>query len=197
MADSVLFATGARGSGKSSLIKQHARGFGRVLAWSPLEETDGYGPMLGVEPCSDLDVFVRAAAAGSAVYAPHEPTPERFDMFCKVVWYARDCLLVVDELADVTPIGKAVGWWGAVVRKGRHRNICIAAGAQRPAEIDKTIIGNCTRIACFRMSRWRDRAMMADELGVDRAMLEGLRPLEFLDADMLTGQVTRRRIVFA
>ncbi|HWO42144.1 MAG TPA: hypothetical protein VNO43_10110 [Candidatus Eisenbacteria bacterium] len=196
MSDSVVFATGARGSGKSSWLKQYARGFGRVLVWSPVEQTDRYADVLGVLPCDGIGGFVSPAFTGRAVCVPRYPTPAVFDMWCKIVWHVGDCLALVDELADVTPIGKAVGWWGSIVRKGRHRGITVAAGAQRPAEIDKTIIGNCTRLVCFRLARARDRAMMADELSIDRSMLDALAPLQFLDADMLTGKVTPGRLVF-
>lgn len=197
--DSVVFVAGARGSGKSSWLKQYARGFPRVLAWSPLEPTDLYGPLLGVEPSTNLPAFLDAAAARgtTAVYYPEHPTPALFDMFCKIVWHVGDCLVLVDELADVTPIGKAVGWWGALVRKGRHRRIEIAAGAQRPAEIDKSIIGNATRCVCFRLKRPADRAYMAAEMAVDQALLDALKPLQFIDADDIAGTVTRGRITFA
>lgn len=196
--DSVVFVAGARGSGKSSWLKQYARGFPRVLVWSPLEPTDRYGPLLGVEPGLYLHDFLAAATAGgSAVYCPQTPTPSLFDFFCKVVWHTGDCLVLVDELADVTPVGKAVGWWGALVRKGRHRRIEIAAGAQRPAEIDKTIIGNATRCVCFRLKRHEDRRVMAAEMGIDQSMLDALRPLQFVDADDIAGTVTRGRITFA
>src|SRR5438046_580160 len=148
--DSVVFVAGARGSGKSSWLKRYARGFhGRVLAWSPLEETDRYSSEFGVQPCRDLIDFLDAVSnGGHVVYAPAFPNPVIFDFFCKIVWFTGRCLTLVDELADVTPIGKAVGWWGSIVRKGRHRGVHIAAGAQRPAEVDKTIIGNSTRIVC-------------------------------------------------
>lgn len=196
--DSVVFATGARGSGKTSWLKQHARERrgGRVLVWSPVEESDRYAGVLGVAACGALHDFLAEVGNGRAVYAPVIPTPSLFDMWCKIVFHEGDCLALVDELADVTPIGKAVGWWGALLRKGRHRRISIAAGAQRPAEIDKTIIGNSTRLVVFRLARVTDRRLMADEIGVDRADLDALRPLQFLDCDRLTGSVRRSRIVF-
>lgn len=195
--DSVVFATGARGSGKTSWLKQYARGFGRVLVWSPVEESDRYADQLGVAPAICLADFLFIAQTGRGVYAPPIPTPDLFDVWAKIVYHVGDCLALVDELADVTPIGKAVGWWGALLRKGRHRRISIAAGAQRPAEIDKTIIGNSTRLVVFRLARVTDRRLMADEVGVDRDVLDALRPLQFLDCDRLTGSFRRSRIVFA
>jgi DNA helicase HerA-like ATPase len=106
-------------------------------------------------------------------------------------------LVVVDELATVTNIGKAPGWWGRLIREGRHRRIEIAAAAQRPAEIDKTIIGNCTHLVVFRLGRLRDRQLMAEELDLERADIDQLEPLEFIRADRLQRKIEYSRIVFA
>lgn len=196
--DSVTVVTGARGSGKSSWIKQYTRGrTGRVLVWSPLEESDKYGASLGIPDRRAPSEFLEAAAVGSAVWAVERPTLDRFDWFCRVAWSVGRCIVVVDELADVAPIGKALGGWGDLVRKGRHRGIEIIAGAQRPAEIDKTVIGNSTRVVCFRLARVTDRRYVADEISVDRSLLDALRPLQFLDSDRLTGSVTRGKLVFS
>lgn len=180
------------------MMKTHARGFGRVLVFSPLEETDRYGDLLGVVPSRTLpDFILQCSAGGHAVYAPDNPTPELFDMWCKIVWHERDVLALVDELADVSGPGKAKGWWGVLIRKGGHYGINIAAGAQRPTEVDSSIRGNATRILCFRLSKRSDRKLMADELDVELDLVTALRPLHFLDHNKLTGAVTPHRIVFS
>lgn len=195
--DSVVFVSGARGSGKSSWLKQYARGFGRVLVWDPMHE---YAEAFGVAPVGSLSALVEAKGAPICVFAPDDPalvSAKSFDFFCLVAWTRGAGLVLVDELATVTHAGKALGWWGRLIREGRHRQIEIAGAAQRPAEIDKTIIGNATRLVVFRLGRMRDRALMAEELDIDRAQIDALQPLEFLDADRLSHKVTRSRIVFS
>jgi len=192
--DSVTFVTGARGSGKSSWLKQYARGFGRVLVWDPMHE---YGEALGVAPVSaPTELVARRRADPVLVYAPEFVSPEAFDFFCHVAWSRGAGLVVADELATVTHAGKASGWWGRLIREGRHRGIEIAGATQRPAEIDKTIIGNATRAVVFRLQRLRDRELMAAELDIDREQIDALAPLHFLDADLLGRRVTASRIVF-
>lgn len=193
--DSVTFVAGARGSGKSSWLKQYARGFGRALVWDPMHE---YGQALGVDVVrqpSDLAALYRSAPV--LVFAPEVVNPDVFDFFSHVAWERGAGLVLADELATVTHAGKASGWWGRLIREGRHRQIEIAAAAQRPAEIDKTIIGNATRLIVFRLGRLADRRLMAEELDIDRAEIDRLEPLEFISADRLTRQVSRSRIVFA
>ncbi len=66
--DSVTFVTGARGSGKSSWLKQYARGFGRVLVWDPMHE---YGAALGVAPVtSPTELVARRHADLVLVFTP-------------------------------------------------------------------------------------------------------------------------------
>lgn len=192
--DSVTFVAGARGSGKSSWLKQHARGFGRVLVWDPMHE---YGDALAVAAAeSPLDLYQRRTEP-VLVFAPPFVTVNAFDFFCELAWSRGTGLVLVDELATVTHPGKASGWWGRLIREGRHRGIEIAAAAQRPAEIDKTIIGNATRLIVFRLGRRIDRQLMADELDCDREWIDQLAPLEFLDADRLTRKISSSHIVFA
>jgi hypothetical protein len=196
--DSVVFVAGARGSGKSSWLKQYARGFGRVLVWDPMHE---YGEALGVAPVDSLTALVAAhRTAPVLVFAPDRPelvSAKSFDLFCQIAWARGAGLVLVDELATVTTIGKAPGWWGRLIREGRHRRIEIAAAAQRPAEIDKTIIGNCTRLVVFRLGRLKDRQLMAEEIDIERADIDELEPLEFISADRLKRTIDYSRIVFA
>lgn len=197
--DSVEFFVGARKSGKSTMMKESARRFRRVLVFSPLEKTNCYGEFLGVEPSPTLPEFLAAVAAGGhAVWAPPHggSNPELFDMWNKIVWIEGNCLALADELAGVSRPGKAVGWWGENLMFGRHRGICIAAGAQRPTEVDSTIRGNTSRVCVFRLGKLSDKKLMADEIGVDVARVKALRQLEFLDCDSLTGNVELRKIVF-
>ena len=192
-----MFVSGARGSGKSSWLKQYARGFGRVLVWDPMHE---YAEAFGVSPVGSLSALVEAKGAPICVFAPDDPalvSAKAFDFFCLVAWTRGAGLVLVDELATVTHAGKALGWWGRLIREGRHRQIEIAGAAQRPAEIDKTIIGNATRLVVFRLGRRADRVLMAEELDIERAQIDALKPLEFIDADRLTRNFTRSRIVFS
>lgn len=193
--DSVTFVAGARGSGKSSWLKQYARGFGRVIVWDPMRE---YGSALGVDTVRrPLDLVALRHTAPVLVFAPELVSVEAFDFFSQVAWSRAAGLVVADELATVTHAGKASGWWGRLIREGRHKGIEVAGAAQRPAEIDKTIIGNATRLIVFRLGRLKDRALMAEELDIDRAEIDTLEPLEFLDADRLTRKITRSSITFA
>jgi hypothetical protein len=197
--DSVLFATGKRGSGKSSFLKQYARGFGRVLVWDPKNE---YGAALGVDPIRSPSELVARIAEPLLVFVPPKGIKRKrlvavFDFVCECVAARRHrSLFLVDELAGVSSSHGGSGWWDYLEREGRHDGIELAAAAQRPVRIDPQLIANATRIVVFRLGRKVDRVLMAEELDIELDQLR-LPQLHFLDFDLESEEITRGRIVFA
>ena len=125
--------------------------------------------------------------------------PEHFETFSRLAWVwlrsRRGNHLVVEELSDVTSPGKAPRAWGEICRKNRgEAGGIIFAITQRPAESDKTILGNCALIHCGRMNTGRDRRYMADILDVTLQDLEQLQDLDYIHRDMRTHKVSRGRV---
>lgn len=192
--DSVVFAVGARGSGKSSWLKQYARGFGRVLVWDPKRE---YAAALGIPEIRRPTDLVARLKEPRLVFAPDFVTLDLFEFVCECAWHRGNTLFLAEELADVSNAGKARGWWGRLIREGRHEGICIAAAAQRPTEVDTTIRGNATRLVVFSMFHNADRKLMAAELDLDQSEIDRLNVLEFIDSDRRARKISRSRLVFA
>ena len=94
--------------------------------------------------------------------------------------------VVVEELADVTSSSKAPQGWGDVLRKGRAIGLKIYGLTQRPAESDKTIIGNASLFHAGRQSRSADRKYMAAELNLsaEDLLLDDGEYIEFSPAKM-------------
>ncbi len=124
-----------------------------------------------------------------------------FDAFCRFAWVwlranaaaGHRCALVVEELADVTPPGKAPPAWGEIVRKSMRFEPSIYALTQRPAESDKTVLGNVSVLRCHAMARREDRRMMASELDVDVALVDGLdlERKQWIARSRVTRELTR------
>ncbi|MGI2045754.1 hypothetical protein [Shewanella oncorhynchi] len=84
---------------------------------------------------------------------------------------------------------------GQVIRKGRARGLApIFALTQRPAESDKTALGNATIIRCGRLSRAADRRMMAAEMDISPSVLAKLVPLDYVMKDMNTNKVVKGNV---
>ncbi len=124
---------------------------------------------------------------------------EHFETFCRLAWVwirvRRGNHLVVEELSDVTSPGKAPRSWGEICRKNRYEGGRVFAITQRPAESDKTILGNVALIHCGRMNTGRDRRYMAEILDVDLQDLEQLQDLDYIHRDMRTHEVKRGRVL--
>lgn len=191
--DSVVLAVGARGSGKTPLLKEHAAKFRRVLVWDPKHE---YAVFLGVPEIRTAADLVTHMHDPIVCYCPQFVTREHFEFVCELVWKRADTLFLAEELADVSNAGKARGWWGRLIREGAHERVQLAAATQRPTEIDTTIRGNATELYVFSLFHHDDRALMAKEMDVDQSNVDSLAALEFIHANRRKRTVRRSRLIF-
>lgn len=175
---------GARGTGKTAWIKQLIAGLKprRLMVWDFKHDPSLQG--LGDEHRS-MPEFIRAVAAkGFAVrFLPdHQRDMQaQFDLFCQAAWLAGDVLVFVDELPEVTRAGKAPAAWRRLVNIGREyqtgqggkvKRVSIIGAAQRPAEVDKSFIGNADVVHTGRLGYLSDAKAMSQAMG--------LRPEEFM-----------------
>lgn len=187
-ADISLFL-GSSGSGKSHQIKQSLQAFDRLMVFDPEYEYAQIGAQV-VESIPALIEYMKVNI-GKEKVAFVANGQKAFDQFCTIAFnaaHARYPLCVaVDELAGVTTIGKAPPAWHTLVSRGRKYGIKIRAGAQRPTEIDKTVIANRTALWCGYMSRPADRRYISDEIGIDLDLVNGLRGRPYFDAVIQSG----------
>ncbi|MBC3930367.1 hypothetical protein [Undibacterium curvum] len=169
---SIIAVIGASGTGKSSYIKgELLKRYSRLLIWSPLEETDNYASFCGgvvVKKITDLIAQIKAGTK-SIVYFPKGSDKEvktQFDRFCRCVWEVDGAHVLVEELSRVTMASWAPPAWKNLSTAGRHRGLTLIGTSQRPANIDKDFLGNCTEIRCYRVNYDTDAKVMADALGL-------------------------------
>ncbi len=116
----------------------------------------------------------------------------QFSYLCTLAWIwatkmKRDTLLLVDELSEFTAANEAPLAWRRLVKRGRKQGISVLAASQRPAEIDKTIFSNASRIRVYRLGYDADQAAAAAALGVARTDVAALQGHEFLERNALAG----------
>lgn len=164
---------GASGTGKSSYIKgELLKKFKRLIVWSPLEKTDKYAEFCGGTITSKISELVALVKAGtkSIVYVPtgnDSAVKKQFDFFCRIVWELENCTVLVEELSHVTMPSWAPPAWKKLSTGGRHQGLTIIGVSQRPANIDKDFLGNCTEIRCYRMNYENDAVVMAKSLRLE------------------------------
>lgn len=184
------FYCGASTMGKTPLMMQRLGAAPRVVVW---DMKDQYPAEFGFERIRPADLFDRMKqGAGRLSVCSHDP--RHFEAVCTLAhWWGR-CAFVAEELADVTRPGKALLSWGLLLRRGAFRQVEVFAVSQRPTECDTTIFGSRTYTACFYLPRREDRAHMARELDTDRARLDALKQLEYIER---TGAGIARRCKLA
>lgn len=174
-------AAGKSRSGKTFLTAKAVDKAPRLLVWDAMGEFHAKFRCRSVPTVAALHRIATGALDGR--YACAWPvTPANFDRFCRLAWiWIRACAadgrpvaLVVEELADVSPPGKAPAAWGEIVRKSLRFGPHIYALTQRPAESDKTVIGNATIIRCHAIKRANDRRAMALDMDIDQAIIDKL-----------------------
>lgn len=184
----IVVVTGSSGSRKTTFVKGVIKKRKRVIIFDAAKHE--YGDIARpVHSQRELLELIKSNPKGplKVAYQPMEgPTAVNFDWWCKLVYAWGNCTAVAEEISDVTSPGKAPDGWGQLLRKGRAYGIKIFPLTQRPAESDKTAIGNATLFHAGRQSRADDRKYMARELNVqpDELLIGDGEFIEFNPAKM-------------
>lgn len=196
------YVTGSMGSGKTSWCKGELRSAPRLLCW------DGKGVDWGPrDGCRVIDLGglrrivtdKRLCRAKLRLSVRVEVSRKNFERFAALAWiWARiePGALMVDEIGDVTTVGKAPGAWGEIVRKGRAFGLNTYVTTQRPQECDKTAQGNAMIFHCGLMADAEDQAYVARRLlggMVSTADVAALGPMEYIERDVRTRTIKRGR----
>lgn len=177
----LIFAAGKSRAGKSFITAKDVAKESSLLVWDAMGEFREKFRCKAVADAAALHSIAVNASAGR--YSCAWPvSPKNFDHFCRLAWVwirasaaqGRRVALVVEELADVSPPGKAPAAWGEIVRKSLRFNPRVHVLTQRPAESDKTSVGNATIIRCHALKRANDRKAMALDMDIDQSLIDGL-----------------------
>ncbi|MDN3544655.1 hypothetical protein QWZ02_09365 [Kinneretia asaccharophila] len=173
---------GASGSGKGVSINAALRQLkpARLLIWDPRDEYDKHAPRY--TSLKALALAVAKAGAGPFrarfVAGDSMKLEAAFAFVCRLAFDAGNLVFLAEELSDVTSASQAPPAWRKCITQGRHQGLHIMAAAQRPALIDKTLLGNCTFVRCFGLRYDDDRRAMAKALDVDQARVNALRTVK-------------------
>lgn len=192
----MIIALGVPETGKSSYVKRLVRDEPRLIVYDPNNEYRFQGCVV-VQPHSDendrlrnLRELLLATGAGRARIAYVSDDPTDFPMFCRLAraWAQPDrrdrgpCTVLIEELADVVPPGKAPRFLGMLLRGGRHRGIKVRAVGHSPKEIDKTTLRMATLWHIHTLGTPSDVEYLAKEIiGCDPAGMAGLPPYHYVE----------------
>ncbi len=170
----IIAVIGASGNGKGTYVKERLASVrGPILVWSPLERTDDYAAVIGGRRVESVTDLVKAIKAGEnrLVFVPGQDVKPQFDRFCRVAWELPGWCIVVEELSRVTMASWAPPAWKNLSTAGRHQGLTIIGTSQRPAQIDKDFLGNCSEIRCYGLVYPDDAKAVGGAMRVEPAAL--------------------------
>jgi hypothetical protein len=179
--------TGKTRSGKTYQLKKRVAREKRIIVWSVKESVDHYARDLGgtvIRTLKDLKQAVTQIGKGPGrlIYTPRSMADFGQWAVCAHAWGVfAPCSAIAEELADVTSAGKAPPGWGNLLRQGAGWGINIYGVTQRPAESDKTIIGNMSFIHAHQIMRAKDRAYVAAEMDLPVEQIAALSGYQWIE----------------
>lgn len=183
----IVLVSGSSGSRKTTYVKKIINKRKRVGVYDAAKHE--YGDIKGIVIAKTQRELLNLlkthkTTALKVAFQPPRPCAKSFEFFCKCMMAWGWATVVAEELADVTTPSKAPEGWGDVVRKGRAIGLKVYGLTQRPAESDKTIIGNASMLHAGRQTRAADRKYMAAELNInaDDLLLDDGEYIEFVPA---------------
>ena len=165
------FFAGGTGSGKTQAMKKELKAwaFPQNAVWDPEQDHNAHHIFSLAEYKREMVAAIRSGKRFRLALTV-EPTEENFLAWCDLIWRVADGNVpfgvYMEELADVTGSGKAVGAHGVILRKGRKYNIHSRGVSQRPQECPKTLISMCGYKWCGRLENLADTKVMAGHMGL-------------------------------
>jgi hypothetical protein len=188
--DGVLYAVaGFSRSGKTTWVAHQVKKARRLLVWDyPKGE---WATRYKCRRVSTFEELRRCVVPGAkperiAFMRVSETPDEDFQAWARLAWVyvrAHGAPVIAEELSSVTNPGKAPAAWGNICRMGLGYGSDIYAITQRPAESDKTSLGNASVVHCGIMGTLEDRKTMARYLDVSLAEVEALRQFQWIERD--------------
>lgn len=197
---------GATGCGKTTELKKRLAKLGkakqrRTVVWSPKEALDNYAALYKrsviCRSASEVLSILKKAGVSGSFHVVFVPTLNRkkdealFDVVCKALLMARNCILVVDELHSVTTPTHAPDGWAKLNFMGRGFGVEVFGLSQRPASVDKAFMGSLSSLHVGRLSNPADQKTMAEFLGVNHLEVAQLVGYQAIQRNMLTGEIVR------
>lgn len=200
-ADGRLYViAGASRSGKTAWTARQVKAAKRVFAWDPEAQWCELPGWRKVTTRKDMLAATEKPGPQRVAYVAGGSLQAEFDFWAGCVMYAGRYVepleAVAEELADVTTPAKAPGNWGILIRRGLKRGITIRCISQRWSEADKTAVGNASDFVVFRQSSGDDVRYLSRKTRIDESEINGLVPLQYVQMDALTGQITRGKLKF-
>lgn len=179
---------GASGSGKTTHVMACIkRGKPtRLIIWDTKGEFAREGYAVPVHKISDVAAILAKAGAKGGFKIAFQPSGDSkkmkadFSRLCLLAFYAKNCWLIAEELAENTLSNWAPEGWRKATTQGRSEGLTIYGLSQSPAWIDKFFFGNCSSIRTGRLVELEHAKKMAHTIGAGVQEVQQLQDGEYI-----------------
>lgn len=177
-----ILVMGRRGCGKSYLAKKLQNLWPRRIIIDSLSEYSG-------ETTSSFDIFCEKLAAKknqkefSLIFQFNPESDDAeivFNELLRVCYYCENVQIVIEEVQLYSTPHFLPHWLKQCLLTGRHKNLSLLFTSQRPGEINKTIVSQCSHIFCGQIIEGNDLRYVSSFLNQDAQRLSGLPKRRFL-----------------
>jgi energy-coupling factor transporter ATP-binding protein EcfA2 len=157
-----ILIMGQRGCGKSHLCKNLQKMWPKRVIIDTLGEYPDEG-----ETCYSFHEFTRKIQElhslkqeSFTLVIQFDPESEvsdtEFNEILRICYYFGNIQLVIEEIQTFSTPHNLPHWLKQCLLKGRHKNLSLIFTTQRPGELNKTILSQCSHIFCGRIFETND-----------------------------------------
>lgn len=179
---------GTRGCGKSFLCRRVQDLYPKRVIIDSLNEYKSSGPN---EVVSDFEVFCekmlelkKSKKKKFQIIFQFNPeienSDEIFNQILRVLYKFKNIQIVIEEVQLFASPHRLPHWLKQCLLTGRHQNLSLIFTTQRPGELNKTILSQCTHIFAGQMHEKNDLKYISGFLGVDTEKLINLEKRKFI-----------------
>lgn len=109
-----------------------------------------------------------------------EISAQEFDHILRLCFYFSNIQVVIEEIQLYSSPHFLPKWLKNSLLIGRHRNLSILATSQRPGEVNKTILSQCSHIFCGNIIEGNDLKYVSAFLNLEAKKLSTLPDRQFI-----------------
>lgn len=180
-----LLVMGRRGCGKSYLAKKIQSIWPRRVILDTLNEyTEGTIVFTFDEFCNALTQLKATNQESFTLIFHFDPESKlneiEFDQIMRLCYYFGNIQVVLEEVQIFSSPHVLPHWLKQCLLIGRHQNLSLLFTTQRPGELNKTILSQCSHIFCGQILEGNDLRYISSFLRQDSQRLVELPERKFL-----------------
>ena len=187
-ADDCILIMGRRGSGKTYLGQRLQKIWPRRVVLDTLADySEGDVVRSFNEFAEKMRELKNSGKNNFVVIYKFDPereiTENEINEILRLCYYFGGIQVVIEEVHNFSSPHKLPKWFRQCLLTGRHQNLSLMVSTQRPGELNKTILSQCSHIFCGNLIEGNDLKYVANFLGQSSEKLVSLPPRRFLYFD--------------